>query len=157
MYKINLYKNIPYRCVTDITIGKEDMLCIVDTGCATTLVPSVIAERYGEKMGYSKELLVGGKSYVAELYQLHNVTIGGLLIDRLTVFSSNFSGSLKDHVLLGQNILNNLNYRISRNNHSIIFNLDIWKAVDSKKYPFAVYFKEDNKPYYYESLLVDNK
>lgn len=153
MYKMSLFKHLPYRCVTEITIGEEDILCIVDTGCATTLVPSVIAKRYGKKLGYSKELLVGGKSYNAELYQLTNVKIGGLLIERLTVFSSSFSGSLKDHVLLGQNILNNLNYQVSRNSHSIIFNLEVWKLLADKEYPFTVYFKEDNRPYYYETLL----
>jgi hypothetical protein len=75
-------------------------------------------------------VVVGGGVYEACTYSFDNIILGGCPIPRLIAFCADYTGTLRSNVLLGLNVLNNLDYAISRNKHSLSFGVDIWELMD---------------------------
>ena len=157
-YILPLNKKFPHRIACYVYFKKgEETACIVDTGCMNTLVPLSVAKKHGKPLNKTHTIAVGGRLYHAQAHSFDNVRLGGLTIPRMVAFCADYEGVLTNSVLLGLNILNSLHYAISRNLHSLSFDVNIWNLVEDKKYPFALFFDIDDgmKPVY-PSLLVEH-
>jgi len=122
-----------------------------------TLIPLSIAKKHGRALNKKHTIAVGGRVYNAQAYSFDNVRFGGFAIPQMLAFCADYEGVLTNNILLGLNILNNLEYTISRNKQNFSFGVDIWNLVGDKKYPFAVFFDIDDgmKPVY-PSLLIES-
>ena len=157
LYTLPLNKKFPHRVACDVYFGKDRERCIVDTGCMNTLIPLSVAKDYGRPLNKKYTVAVGGRVYHAVAYVFDNFRLDGFLIPRLVAFCADFEGTLKNNVLLGLNVLNSLEYAISRNRHSLSFDVDIWALVEDKKYPFSLFFDmEDGMKPVYPSLLIED-
>ena len=156
-YTLPLNKKFPNRIACDIYFGTDKRNCIVDTGCMNTLIPLYLAQKYGRRLNKIHTVVVGGGVYEAVAYSFDNIILGGYRIPKLVAFCADYKGSLTTSVLLGLNLLNNLEYAISRNKHSLSFDVDIWALVEDKKYPFSLFFDmEDGMKPVYPSLLIED-
>jgi hypothetical protein len=122
-----------------------------------TLIPLRLARKYGRKLNKTNTVVVGGGVYEATAYSFDNISLGGYRIPKLVAFCADYTGTLKANVLLGLNVLNSLEYAISRNKQRLSFDVDTWDLVGDKKYPFSLFFDmEDGIKPVYPSLLVDD-
>ena len=129
---------------------------VIDTACSTTLIPKNIAERFGTRQGYRAVIIVGGGTYDAVLYTFDDVMLGDLKIDKLSAFAAEYTGYLRNRILLGMNVLINLDIRLKRTKSGILqFDYDPWWIVSSKKYPCGFFFAEGGTRAMYPDLLVE--
>ena len=139
---------------TDKGIKRE---AVIDTACSTTLIPTKIAEQFGIKHGNRATVIVGGGTYNAALYTFDNVMLGDLKINKLSAFTAEYTGYLKNRILLGMNILLNLNINLKRSETGILqFNYEPWAAVSNRKYPCGFFFADSGSKAVYPDLLVED-
>jgi len=156
-YLVTLSKRVANRYMCDISLGDEMCPAIIDTACSTTLMPLIIANKHGRPTSHKQKVTVGGRTYDATLYRVDNVVIGNFVIERLSVFAAKYEGNLKERVLIGQNILNNINFSISKNASRMKFEIDIWSIAKSKKYPFTLFFNQHgSNPVYDPDLMQES-
>ena len=136
------------RYVCDLSVGEgEPIKCIIDTGCPTTLIPLKYAKNLGKKLKRASDVIVGGKTYQANLYLLENVTFGNFKINKMLAFASNYQGAIEERILLGLNVLNNLEISFSRHKEALHFNYKPWSLVGHKDDPFVLYFNGPHPVY----------
>ena len=135
---------------------RESREAVIDTACSTTLVPLAIAEQFGLKHGNRATVIVGGGTYDAVLYTFDNVKLGDLTIEKLSAFAANYTGYLENRILLGMNLLLNLDIRLSRSKNGILqFEYEPWWVVSGRKYPCGFLFAEGGTRAVYPDLLAE--
>jgi hypothetical protein len=131
LYSAKLNKEAPYRVLCSLDFGNRSIPCIIDTGCINTLVPLSFAKKYGKAYKNKAEIVVGGRKY---------------------------EGALRSSILLGLNVLNHLDFNVSRNHGTFSFSVDVWELVKDKKFPFTMHFdSKELKPKYFSSLFIEDK
>jgi len=150
-------KDIPNRYIIKLRLPKEDIECIIDTACSTTLIPLEIAKKFGKRINHTSSVVVGGYTYSATLYMIDNVHLGNFLIPKLAVFAADYKGALETRMLLGQNVLNNFRVVLSRNiQGELEFDYRPWVVWRDRKHPCAGFFVEHgSKPAYHPDLLTE--
>ncbi|MCL1996203.1 MAG: retropepsin-like domain-containing protein [Defluviitaleaceae bacterium] len=144
------------RYLCDIYVGRVRVECIIDTASSNTLVPLKFAEDYGKKLNHSAKVIVAGNTYEATLYLFENTLFGNLKIEKLVAFAANYKGNIENRMLLGLNVINNLEITFSRHKDKLYFNYKPYHLVKNKKYPCAMFFKtQGSEPVYPTELLVD--
>ena len=109
---------------------KVEREAVIDTACSTTLVPMSIAKQFGTKHGNSATVIVGGGTYNSILYTFENIQLGNLTIEKMSAFAADYTGYLRNRVLLGMNVLINLNIKLKRARDGILhFNYEPWWVV----------------------------
>jgi len=73
----------------------------------------------------------------------------------MLAFSAKYEGTLKNSVLLGLNVLNNLEFTVSRNKGVFEFKEDVWNLVADKEHPFTMFFEQPSLKPVYPSLLIE--
>ena len=143
--------------VTLVFVGDKDKReAVIDTACSTTLIPLHIAEKFGTKHGNTSTVIVGGGVYDAVLYTFDNVQLGSFNIEKLSAFVANYEGYLKNRVLLGMNVLLNLDIKLKRAKDGILqFDYEPWWVVSSRKYPCGFFFADGGMRAVYPDLLVE--
>ena len=127
-------------------IGHEiEIKCIIDTGCATTMLDADLAKRYGVKLPETTSINIANKRYEAQAYKLHKLFIGNLELDNVFVLGADFDidAELRSGMLLGLNVLNNLMYCVDRNKNEISVKENIFDAIPDKNYPYLHWFRID--------------
>ena len=100
---------------------RMDIPCLIDTGCSTTMIDIDMAKRYGEKLEESLTVNLGNKQYIAQAYKLNTILLGSMEITNVFVLAVQFDikNELRSGMLLGLNVLNNLEYCVNRNDFVI--------------------------------------
>ena len=123
--------------------------CVIDTGCSTTMVDINLAKKFGEKLGDSHAINLGNKKYMAQAYRLDKIIIGSLEIKDVFVLAVAYdiNNELKSGMLLGLNVLNNLEYCVNRNKNVIRIKENIFENIPDKSYPYMHWFRGKNSEY----------
>ena len=108
LYSVMYDKNILNRYICDMYFNETPYECIIDTACSTTLIPLKYAKLHGKKLNHSATIIVGGYTYKSTLYLFEDITLGNLKITKMVAFAADYKGNLEDRMLLGLNVLNNL-------------------------------------------------
>ena len=157
-YSVTFDKRYSNRYVVHLDFEGEEGTkeAVIDTACSTTLVPTRIAEQFGTKHGNKATVIVGGGTYDAVLYTFNNVKLGGFNIEKLSAFVAGNEGYLKNRILLGMNVLLNLDIRLKRTQNGVFrFDYDPWWVVSKMKYPCGFFFTDGGTRAVYPDLLVD--
>ena len=156
-YSVMYDRDILNRYVCDLSIGTaEPIKCIIDTACSTTLIPLKYAKSLGKKLNHSANVIVGGNTYKASLYLLEDITFGDLKITKMVAFAADYKGNIEDRILLGLNVLNNLEITLSRQGRALRFSYKPWILVKNKENPCTLFFKDKGaNPVYPDALLVE--
>ena len=157
-YSVTYDKSYSNRYV--VSIGFEGAAdtneAIIDTACSTTLVPLHMAKKFGTKHGNKSTVIVGGGTYDAVLYTFENITLGDLNIEKLSAFVAEYQGYLQDRILLGMNVLLNLDLLLCRTQSGILtFDYKPWWVVGERKYPCGFFFTEGGTRAVYPDLLAE--
>lgn len=141
------------RYIVPLRFRNKKKEAVIDTACSTTLIPLEIAKQFGERHGNRSNIIVGGGTYDAVLYTFDNVMLGDLNIEKLSAFAADYTGYLKNRILLGMNVILNLDIRLKRSQTGILkFNYEPWQLVSNKKYPCGFFFTS-NSPVYPDLLI----
>ena len=121
------------------------IMCVIDTGCATTMLDMTLAKRYGVKLPETTFINIANKRYAAQAYRLHKLLIGNLELDNVFVLGVDYEidAELRSGMLLGLNVLNNLMYCVDRNKNAISVKENIFDAIPDKNYPYLHWFRID--------------
>ena len=157
LYSVMYNKSVLNRYVIRVNVSENYINAIIDTACSTTLMPLSFAEVNGDRLNHTATVIVGGSAYKASLYVMPEMVIGDFKATKVVVFAAEYEGILGKSVLIGQNILNNINItQLTRNESILKFNFSPWSLVKNKKYPFAFFFGgSDNGPKYPADLAVE--
>ena len=137
---------------------KAEREAIIDTACSTTLVPLSIAKQFGTKHGNSATVIVGGGTYNSTLYTFENILLGNLTIEKMSAFAADYTGYLRNRVLLGMNVLINLNLKLKRSKDCVLhFTFEPWWVVATKKYPCGFFFADSGSRAVYPDLLTEQE
>ena len=157
-YSVTFDRSYSNRYVVSLSFDGDENTreAVIDTACSTTLVPLHIAEKFGIKHGNKSTVIVGGGTYDAVLYTFDNVLLGDLIINKLSTFAANYAGYLQERVLLGMNVLLNLDIRLKRTKNGVLtFDYEPWWVVCNRKYPCGFFFADGGMRAVYPDLLVD--
>ena len=144
---------VPLRFMERAVVERE---AVIDTACSTTLIPLKYSERHGTRHGNKATVIVGGGTYDATLYTFNDVWLGNLQIEKLSAFAAEYTGYLKNRILLGMNVLLNLNIQLKRAKNGILqFDYEPWWAVGDRKYPCGFFFAEGGTRAVYPDLLSE--
>ena len=158
LYSVMYDKQYNNRYIVPLQFEKslDAREAVVDTACSTTLIPTSIAEQFGTKHGNMATVIVGGGTYDAVLYTFDNVRLGNLNIAKLSAFVAEYQGYLQNRILIGMNVLINLDIRLCRTKNGILtFDYKPWWVVSSRKYPCGFFFTEGGTRAVYPDLLVE--
>ena len=152
-YKMKLNTKLLYRYIIEIdmleriTSRKALHQCIIDTGSANTFVPYGFAKQWFKPTKREKEVSVAGCTYLATVFQAKSIfNLGGLKIRNLQVLSSEkFTGTLKNYILIGANILNNLKFTLDKEEGIFEFEEKIASYRKDCIQPYRYYFGENGE------------
>jgi aspartyl protease family protein len=105
-YEIELQRNRYGHYVLDGEINRQKVTFLIDTGATTTSIPEDISERLGLRKGLSMQVETANGTTTAYRTRLDSLNIG--LIEFNDVLASINPGFDSDEILLGMNILKNL-------------------------------------------------
>ena len=126
---------------------KLEIEVIVDSGCANTLLPLWVAQECGGiELPLKKEINIAGNSRVAQAYMIPKLEFGGCVFTNVFVFAAEFRRELKERMLLGLNVLNNLRYTVDRDAGDFEFTERLPKSLPKMEFPYRNYF-DDNGDY----------
>ena len=146
------------RYVLDLKLKNRSIEGILDTACSTSLIPLNIANKLGKPLNHKADITVGGNKYKAQLYLLEKLQFGTFLIKEITMFSANYKGLLKNRMLIGNNVLFNLEILLVRNGSGVLkFEFKPYWLVKNKEKPFIFFFSsKEQRPLYPDELLVED-
>ena len=123
--------------------------CVIDTGCSTTMIDMNLANRFGEKLEDSHAINLGSKRYMAQAYRLDKINIGSLEIKDMFALAVQYDilDELRSGMLLGLNVLNNLEYCVNRNENMIRIKENIFANIPDKSYPYMHWFRGKGSDY----------
>ena len=131
---------------------QEKISCMLDTGCATTMLDIDLAHTYGEKLLETQAIGLGSTRYLAQAYKLEGFLLGNLELKNVFVLAAQFdiANELYYGMLLGLNVLNNLRYCVDRNENTISIQENIFSGIPDKNYPYMHWFRknENNEKVY---------
>ena len=87
---------------------------LLDTGSFNTIVHESLIKKYGIILNQTMKTRVGGFQGNANVCIIDKIKIGGHVLEKVAALSVPFEGELKDHILLGANVINNWKFLISR-------------------------------------------
>ena len=128
---------------------RTDIDCLIDTGCSTTMLDLELARLYGEKLEDSQIINLGNKQYLAQAYRLDSIYLGSLEIKNIFVLAVQYDidSELMSGMLLGLNVLNNLEYSVNRNENVIRIKENIFANIPDKSYPYMHWFRGKGSDY----------
>ena len=86
---------------------------------------------------------IGGFTGDSPICIIQKIKIGGLVLEKIAALAVPFDGELKDHILLGANVMNNWNFNVSRLNNRLSAVEEFSAAAVARQYPYRYAF--DNK------------
>jgi predicted aspartyl protease len=116
---------------------------IVDSGCANTLLPLWAAKRCGGiALPLKRAINIAGNSREAQAYIIPKFEFGGYIASDVFVYAAGFQEELKDRMLLGLNVLNNLRHTIDRAKGQFEFTECVPDWIPNKAFPYRNYFDD---------------
>ncbi|MCL1997674.1 MAG: retroviral-like aspartic protease family protein [Turicibacter sp.] len=147
---VELDKNRPWRYVFGTKLWNvkanrysNEVKVLLDTGSFNTIISENLAKKYAAKTNITLKTKVGGFSGDSPLYIIQKMRIGGVILEKVAAFAVPFDGELKDHILLGANVMNNWNFNVSRLNNRLSAVEEFSAAAVARQYPYRYAF--DNK------------
>ena len=119
--------------------------CLIDTGCATTMLDITLAKRFGEILPETQSIGLGSRRYLAQAYKLEGLLIGSLELNSVFVLAARYdiTEEIYSGMLLGLNVLNNLRYCVDRNENTISIQENIFSGIPDKNYPYMHWFRKN--------------
>jgi hypothetical protein len=118
-----------------------DVRVLIDTGAFNTMIDLALISNFGTVLPSGMDISIGGNAGHARFCIIDNLTIGGLTMTRVFALAYPFEGWLMGHIILGANILNNWDFKISRTDDMMQFCERLPPDVPYKKHPYLNYFK----------------
>ena len=109
---------------------------LLDTGAFNTLIHEGLVRKYGVMLRKTLMTSVGGYRGEANLCILEKIQIGGYVLEKVLAIAIPFSGELKDHVLLGANVINNWKMTLSRKHNRLDVTEDFCDVAARLEYPY---------------------
>jgi predicted aspartyl protease len=81
---------------------------LLDTGAYNTVIHKALVANCGILLKQMMPIAIGGYKGDANLCVLHKLNIGGTEMEQVIALAVPFEDELKDHILLGANVINNL-------------------------------------------------
>ena len=157
-YSVTFDESYSNRYIVSLVFEGEAIKreAVIDTACSTTLIPLHIAKMFGLRHGNRSTVIVGGGTYDAVLYTFDNVLFGDLSIEKLSAFAAEYEGYLQNRILIGMNVLLNMDIRLKRTKNGVLhFDYEPWWVVGNRKYPCGFFFAEGGTRAVYPNLLVE--
>ena len=119
----------PHRYMCRVGLGLEikpfltsrKLSAIIDTGCANTLVGLEHAKWYGKRRDHAQTVIIGGRTYEAELYTIRYFYVGNFCIRNIPVLAAEYKGRWARNILLGASVLKNWNFGLKAESHELYF------------------------------------
>jgi hypothetical protein len=116
---------------------------IVDSGCVNTLLPLWVAMKcQAIALPMKRRINIAGNSREAQAYIIPKFEIGGYTFSNVFVFAAEFEKELKNRMLLGLNVLNNLRHTTDRAKEQFEFIECIPNSIPNKSFPYRNYFDD---------------
>ena len=155
-YSVTYDEKYSNRYIVPLRFRNKKKEAVIDTACSTTLIPLDIAKQFGKEHGNRAEVIVGGGTYNAVLYTFDDVMLGDLKIEKLSAFAAKYTGYLRNRILLGMNVILNLDIQLKRSQAGILqFDYEPWWVVSGKKYPCGFFFADSGSKAVYPDLLAE--
>ena len=116
---------------------------LIDTGAFNTIVHKALVHRHGTMLKQTMITSVGGYTGESNLCILDKINIGGCVFEKVAALAVSFEGELKDHILLGANVMNNWDFTLSRSKNSLTVSEQFPETTSKREYPYRYCF--DNK------------
>lgn len=146
-FSIKLNKNRPWRYAFKINLWHErdkkfsnPIQAILDTGAFNTFIHREIAGKYSTIFKETRAVAIGGYKTEANLCLIDKMDIGGMVIANVLALAVDFKGELKDHILLGANIINNWDVGLSRKRNELRAVEDFPDDIPNPERPYQFYF-----------------
>ena len=116
---------------------------IIDSGCINTLLPLRVAHKSGGiALPLKKQINIAGNSREANAYIIPKFEFGGYVFTHVFVFAADYQKELKNRMLLGLNVLNNLRYTVDRAAGQFEFVELLPESLARKDFPYRNYFDD---------------
>jgi hypothetical protein len=96
-------------------------IVFLDTGCYNTMIPRDLAEQSGHSLGFKVKYSIGANAVETEAFSIDKIMIGDLVLERVVAFAGKYKGGHVDDIILGTNVINNLEMHISKKKHTFQF------------------------------------
>jgi len=92
---------------------------LLDTGAYNTIINSSLVPRYANLTKGKMKVALGGFVGIADICIIKKMNLNGHIIENIAALAVPFKGELKDHILLGTNVINNWEITLSRQKHKL--------------------------------------
>ena len=113
---------------------------LLDTGSFNTVVHKDLVVKYGVMTSQTMKVSIGGFVGEANICVLHKLRIGGYEIEKVVALAVSFDGELKNHILLGANVLKNWKFSISHLENRLDVDEQFSEEALARKYPYRYCF-----------------
>ncbi|MCL1997946.1 MAG: retroviral-like aspartic protease family protein [Turicibacter sp.] len=98
---------------------------MLDTGAFNTVISKSLVSRHATMLNGTMPIAIGGYKLVANICIIQRMNINGFTLHKIAALAVPFKGELKDHILLGANVINNWEVTLSRQKHRLSANEDV--------------------------------
>jgi hypothetical protein len=106
-------------CADMGTVILENVSTFVDTGAFNTMIDDALVDLVGYRLPLYIPISIGGYAGEAQGCILHRVILGNFAFESVFAMSFPFKDWLKDHIILGANVMNNWDFKISRSDNTM--------------------------------------
>jgi len=105
----------------DIKAGEfaERFDVLLDTGAYNTIINKSLVPQYANLTKGKMKVALGGFVGIADICIIKKMNLNGHIIENIAALAVPFKGELKDHILLGTNVINNWEITLSRQKHKL--------------------------------------
>ena len=113
---------------------------LLDTGSFNTVIHKDLVAKYGIMTAQTMKVSIGGFVGDADICILHKLRIGGHEMEKVVALAVSFDGELKNHILLGANVLKNWKFSISHLENRMEVTEQFSEEALARKYPYRYCF-----------------
>ncbi|MCL2047532.1 MAG: retroviral-like aspartic protease family protein [Defluviitaleaceae bacterium] len=149
-FSVKFNPNRPCRYVFDANLWdshankfSKPIDVLFDTGAFNTTIHKMLVAKYGIMTNQTMKVTLGSYSGDANICILHKLRIGGHVLEKVVALAIPFDGELKDHILLGTNVMKNWKFAISSAENQLDVTEQFSDTARLREYPYRYCF--DNK------------
>ena len=143
-FSVKLIQTRPSRYVFEANLwdsraggfSARNVEVLLDTGAFNTLIHAGLVKYHGVMLPQTLKTSIGGYSGNANICVLQKLQMGGHVLEKVVALAVPFQGELKDHILLGANVINNWKFTVSRLEHEIHVTEQFSSSALERQYPY---------------------
>ena len=128
---------------------------LVDTGAFNTIIHKDLVPGHGKMLKQTMMTSVGGFKGEANICILDKIEIGGQVFEKVVALAVPFDGELKDHILLGANVTNNWELKLSRKRNVMEATEELSEEALKRKFPYQYCYNNKGKVMALQELESD--